>query len=85
MPITTPMETNLKLQTTGDVLLANPTHYHQVVATLIYLTIIRLDTAYVRHVVSPFVARPNFVHWAVVIQILHYLQDTTDNALLMPP
>jgi hypothetical protein len=63
--------------------LTDPTLYHTIVGSLIYLTITRPDIAYVVHVVSQFVASPTTVHWVAVLCILRYLQGTVFQSLLL--
>jgi len=53
--------------------LIDPTLYHTIIGSLIYLTITRPDIAYVVHVVSQFVVSPTIVHWVVILRILRYL------------
>eukprot|EP00268_Persea_americana_P008557 TRINITY_DN13319_c0_g1_i2.p1 TRINITY_DN13319_c0_g1~~TRINITY_DN13319_c0_g1_i2.p1 ORF type:complete len:116 (-),score=3.00 TRINITY_DN13319_c0_g1_i2:283-630(-) len=72
-PVSTPIEYNMKLRTIDGDLLFDPTRYCEVVGSLVYLTITRLDIAYAVHVVSQFVARPTHIHWAAVVRILRYL------------
>ncbi|KAK0603624.1 hypothetical protein LWI29_006895 [Acer saccharum] len=51
----------------------HPTLYRTIVDSLVYLTITRLNIAYVVHIVSQFVASHTSVHWAAVLRILRYL------------
>ena len=56
--------------------LTDPTLYHTIVGSLVYLTITRPDIAYIVHVISQFVASPTIVHWTTVLRILQYLRGT---------
>lgn len=60
--VSTPIKHNLKLRTTNGYLLSDPTHYREVVGSLVYLTITRPDIAYAVHMVSQFIARPTHLH-----------------------
>ncbi|XP_028072452.1 uncharacterized protein LOC114274674 [Camellia sinensis] len=53
----TSVELNVKRNTTDGVLLDNPTLYQELVGCLVYLTVTRLDLAYVVHVKQTVVAR----------------------------
>ncbi|XP_028091206.1 uncharacterized protein LOC114291560 [Camellia sinensis] len=46
----TPIELNVKLNSTNSVHLDNPTFYRELMGCLVYLTITRIDLAYVVHV-----------------------------------
>lgn len=78
----TPIELNVKPNTTdGDPL--DDTTLHQVlVGCLVYLTVTRPDLAYVVHVVSQFIFAPRSTYWSALFRILRYLQDTIFQDLL---
>jgi hypothetical protein len=71
--VDTPIEVNARYFSFDGLPLTDPTLYHTIVRSLIYLTITRPDIAYVVHVVSQFVVSPTTVHWAAVLRILQYL------------
>ena len=74
--VDTLIEVNAKYSSFDGVSLSDPTLYRAIVRSLVYLTITRLNIAFVVHVVhvvSQFVASPTTVHWAVVLRILRYL------------
>ncbi|XP_028064838.1 uncharacterized protein LOC114267942 [Camellia sinensis] len=79
----TPIEFNVKLNTTNGVLLDDPTLYRELVSCLVYLTVTRPDLAYAVHVVSQFVFAPRSPHWAALVQILHYLRGIIFQDLLL--
>ncbi|XP_028125248.1 uncharacterized protein LOC114322182 [Camellia sinensis] len=78
----TPMELNVKLNTTDGVPLDNPTLYRELVGCLVYLTVTHPDLAYIVHVVSQFVSAPRSTHWAALLRILRYLRSTIFQDLL---
>jgi len=49
---------------------SDPTLYHTIIGSLVYLTITRPNITYVVHVVSQFVTSPTTVHWAAALRIL---------------
>lgn len=55
-----------------------------IVLSLVYLTISRLNIAYVVHVVNRFVSSPTIVHWTFFLCILRYLHCTQFQSLLFP-
>ncbi|KAF5955239.1 hypothetical protein HYC85_008095 [Camellia sinensis] len=70
----TPIELNVKLNSTDGVPLDDPTFYCELVSCLVYLTVTRPDLAYVVHVVSEFVSASRSTHWAALVRILRYLR-----------
>jgi hypothetical protein len=73
---TTPMELNLQLRPNDGTPLADPSRYHQIVGSLVYLTITRPDIAHVVHILSQFVSAPTSIHYAHLLHLLRYLQGT---------
>nr|XP_027186478.1 uncharacterized protein LOC113784458 [Cicer arietinum] len=69
----TPLELNVKYALSNGVPLQDPTLYGTLVGSLVYLTIIRHDIAYV---VSQFVVSPTTVYWAAVLRILRYIRGS---------
>jgi hypothetical protein len=60
----------------------DPTLYHTIIRSLVYLIITRPNITYVIHVVSQFVTSPTIVHWATTICILRYFQSTVFQSFL---
>ena len=79
--VDTPIEYNCRLNSHDGESLSNATLYRQLVRSLIYLTVTRLDISYAVHVVSQFMAAPRSSHYAAVIRILRYLKGTIFDGL----
>ena len=77
--VDTPIEYNRCLNSHDGKSLSDATLYRQLVGSLIYLTITRLDISYAVHVVSQFMAAPRYPHYVVVLRILRYLKGTIFN------
>jgi len=61
--------------------LPDATLYRQLVGSLIYLTVTRLDISYAVHLVSQFMSAPRSTHYAVVLRILRYVNETLFHGL----
>ena len=79
--VDTPIEYNCRLNSHDGESLSDVTLYRQLVGSLIYLTVTRLNISYVVHVVSQFMATPRSPHYAVVLRILQYLKGTIFDGL----
>uniref|UniRef100_A0A2N9G329 Uncharacterized protein n=1 Tax=Fagus sylvatica TaxID=28930 RepID=A0A2N9G329_FAGSY len=79
--VSTPLELNVKLNTTDGEPLSDATLYRQLVGSLIYLTVTRPDLAYVVHLVSQFMSAPRSTHYAAVLRILLYIKGTLFHGL----
>ena len=77
----TPLELNVKLNPIDGEPLSDATLYQQLVGSLIYLTVTRLDLAYAVHLVSQFMFAPRSTHYAAVLRILRYIKGTLFHGL----
>ncbi|XP_026398827.1 uncharacterized protein LOC113294659 [Papaver somniferum] len=72
----TPLELNVKLNPIDGKALSDPTLYRQLVGSLNYLTITRLNISYAVHIVSQFMSAPRTTHFAAISRILRYIKGT---------
>ena len=81
-PISTPMETNIKLRADEGEFLKNSTMYRKIVGSLIYLTLTQPDISYAVGLVSRFMQEPRKPHLEAIRRILRYVKGTTDCGLV---
>ena len=79
--VETPIEYNCRLNSDDGKSLSDATLYKQLVGSLIYFTVTRLDISYAIHVVSQFMVAPRSPHYVVVLRILRYLKGTIFDGL----
>jgi hypothetical protein len=72
----TPMECHLKLRKKDDTERADKTHYRSIIGSLRYLVNTRPDISLAVGIASRFMEDPSATHWALVKQILRYVQGT---------
>uniref|UniRef100_A0A2N9HTZ5 Reverse transcriptase Ty1/copia-type domain-containing protein n=1 Tax=Fagus sylvatica TaxID=28930 RepID=A0A2N9HTZ5_FAGSY len=75
------LEMNARLTPLDGTPLSDATLYHQLVGSLVYLTVTRPDIAYTVHLVSQFLSAPHSTHYAAVIHILRYIKGTMFHGL----
>ena len=78
--VDTPIEYNCRLNSRDGESLSDANLYKQLVGSLIYLTVTRLDISYAVHVVSQFMVASRSPYYAVV-RILRYLKGTIFDGL----
>ncbi|XP_070672606.1 uncharacterized mitochondrial protein AtMg00810-like [Malus domestica] len=81
-PARTPLNSNLKLQSHGD-LIPNIKYYQRLVDKLIYLTITRPNIAYAVSLVSQFMHAPSMDHMKIVHRVLRYLKGSIGRGIIM--
>ena len=79
--VSTPLEMNARLTPLDGTPLSDATLYHQLIDSLVYLTVTRPDIAYTVHLVSQFLAAPHSTHYAAVIHILRYIKGIMFHSL----
>lgn len=80
--VAVPLQQNIKLQNEDGSKEADVTLYKQAIGSLIYLTTIVLDLAYIVSVLSQYMSKPLEIHWNVAKCILRYLQGTVDYGII---
>ena len=79
--VSTPLEYNAKLTPLDDEPISNATRYHQLVGSLIYLTVTRPDISHAVGMVSKFMDAPHSIHYAAVLRLLRYVKSTLYHGL----
>ena len=79
--VSTPLEYNAKLTPLDGEPISDATRYHQLVDSLIYLTVTYLDISYAVGMVTKFMDAPRFVHYAAILRILRYVKGTLYHGL----
>jgi hypothetical protein len=70
------MELNVHLVATDGEPLEDPTWYHHIVGSLVYLGVTRPDISYSVHILSQFVYAPTQIHYSHLLRVLRYLYGT---------
>ncbi|XP_015158948.1 uncharacterized mitochondrial protein AtMg00810-like [Solanum tuberosum] len=82
--VDTPLEINVKYRREEGDLLPDPTIFRQLVGSLNYLTITRLDISFAVQQVSQFMQAPRHLHLVAVRRIIRYLLGTSTLGLFFP-
>ncbi|GJS91424.1 retrovirus-related pol polyprotein from transposon TNT 1-94 [Tanacetum coccineum] len=83
-PVDTPMVEKSKLDEVTQGKAVDPTHYHGMVGTLMYLTASRPDLTFVVCMCARYQAKPTKKHLHVVKRIFKYLRGTVNRGLWYP-
>ena len=76
---TTHLEPNCRLTPIDGIPLDDPTLYHQLVGSLVYLAV--SDISYVVHIIIQFLCAPHSPHYVVVLCIFRYIKGTLYHGL----
>ena len=75
-PVSTPLDRNLKIDADSGTAVCEPTKYHQLIGSLIYLTITRPDLSYSVGLLSQFIQNPRNLH----VGLRHRVQVSYDHS-----
>jgi hypothetical protein len=80
-PAETRMELNVHLMATDGEPLKDPTHYHHIVGSVVYLGVTRPDISYYVHILSQFVSTPTQIHYSHLFHVPRYLRGTISHRM----
>ncbi|GJY47496.1 retrotransposon protein, putative, ty1-copia subclass [Tanacetum coccineum] len=81
--MSSPMVTSSSLSLDYSTAFSNPVKYRQVVGSLQYVTLSRLDIAFVVNKVCRYMHASTEIHWSTVKRILRYLHGTVEHGMLI--
>jgi hypothetical protein len=81
-PVSTPLVTNWRKIDASDSKTVDPTMYHQLIGSLMYLVNTWPHINFAINYFSQFMVDPLRVHWIVVKHVFLYLSGTVDYGLL---
>ena len=81
--VSTPISSNMSLKLHDGALPTDPTKYRQVIASIQYLSLTRLDISFAVNKLSQFMHRLSITHWSAVKRIFWYLKGTIHLSLFL--
>jgi hypothetical protein len=82
-PVSTPIDSNMKLNTEDGDPLEDINHFQRLVGKLIYLTVTRPDMSFAVSQISKFMHSPRTPHLDAINRILRYLKGTPGKEIWM--
>jgi hypothetical protein len=82
--VETPMELNVQFHASDGDPLSDPTRYHHLVGSLVYLAVTHPDISYPVHILSQFVSASTTVHYSHLLRVLRYLRGMITRRLFFP-
>nr|GEW92313.1 retrovirus-related Pol polyprotein from transposon TNT 1-94 [Tanacetum cinerariifolium] len=81
--VTTPLRSYNALSLVDGSPLVNPTPYHRLVGSLLYLAITRPDVSFAVNRLSQYMHAPTELHWQSLKRVLRYLKGTIHHGLFL--
>jgi hypothetical protein len=78
------MKLNVCLMATDGEPFEDPTRYHHIIGSLVYLGVTRPDILYFVHILSKFVSAPTQIHYSHLLCVMRYLRGTISCRLFFP-
>lgn len=82
-PAKTPMDSNLRLNSSDGDLLEDPRSYRRLVGRLLYLTITRPDISFAVHSLSQFLSQPHQSHHAAALKVLRSVKNSPGQGIFL--